>query len=363
MTQHDGPVRVSRFEWERLMMMSDLPEQDRFKLLALGIFMSSDGDRARPGSAGLAMFGPHEETWKKLLRRAVKAGWLVLVARGGARRGPGGTTIRRASVYAASVPEAVWERREEILGARPYRAPESLKEASETLFNGPEALKEAPRVPFNGPDSLKEAPDASFKESDASLKEAPGDTLQRSMKEAPESLKEASGGFEGSTAVLPHHVVTSRTSSSPDATANARVDSGGGGGTQQQDDPRLTAAALFLEKLPAPWTVGPKTARDLAPLLLDCATAQGWQPNGALTAKLTENPGGVTNYAAVLRARIADLPKKATARQHAGPAAVQPWCGHCGDGRTAARSNIHLRTTDDGRHCPECHPNATRSAS
>lgn len=210
MTEHDGPVRVSRFEWERLMMMSDLPQQDRFKLLALGIFMDSRGGSARPGNAGLAMFGPHEETWKKLLRRAVKDGWLILVRRGGARRGPGGTTIRRASVYAAAVPLEVWELREKLLGSWPYRAPgvegsadDSLKEASEAF---PADMTE-----------LKEAPMASFEDSDRPLEGSVNGLPSQVLKEAPEAL-------EGSPQGLPHHAVP--TSRSTTTAAGKPADSG-----------------------------------------------------------------------------------------------------------------------------------------
>ncbi|MBQ1118576.1 hypothetical protein, partial [Streptomyces sp. C3-3] len=112
---------VGRFEWERLMLMS-VPHPMNFKLLPLGVFMSADGGRVRPGNAGLALFGPHEKTWAKLLRWAVDEGWLVLVERGGARRGAGGTTVKRASVYAAAVPRDVWERRGGVLGAPPFRS-------------------------------------------------------------------------------------------------------------------------------------------------------------------------------------------------------------------------------------------------
>lgn len=75
MSDEKDPVRVGRFEWERLMLMS-VPHPTNFKLLPLGVFMSADGGRVRPGNASLAMFGPHEKTWAKLLRWAVAEGWL-----------------------------------------------------------------------------------------------------------------------------------------------------------------------------------------------------------------------------------------------------------------------------------------------
>lgn len=225
-----GAVRVGRFEWERLMLMS-VPHPMNFKLLPLGVFMSADGGRVRPGNAGLALFGPHEKTWAKLLRWAVDKGWLVLVERGGARRGAGGTTVKRASVYAAAVPRDVWERRGGVLGAPPFRsagfegsdvdAPDSLKGASDGPVPGADPLKGALTAPFNG--------------SDASTKGAPGDSLPESMKGAVGGFEGSDPGFEGSAQTLPHHVVPSRsssssTSSSPAGELSPAVTDGGGGG-------------------------------------------------------------------------------------------------------------------------------------
>lgn len=103
-----GPVRMGRFEWDRLMIMGGLPKEDRFKLLAVGLFMDLSGKGSLPSPAELAEFGLREAAWENLLRRAVDAGWL---------------TVIDTSVYAASVPREVWERRKGTLGAPPFRSP------------------------------------------------------------------------------------------------------------------------------------------------------------------------------------------------------------------------------------------------
>jgi hypothetical protein len=76
--------------------------------------------------------------------------------------------------------------------------------------------------------------------------------------------------------------------------------------------PQLQQAAAFLQQLPGRWAPGRKTARDLAPLLLEAAEAQGWQLDADLTAKLTEDLGPVRAYAGALKHRIEDLPRRAT---------------------------------------------------
>jgi hypothetical protein len=138
------------------------------------------------------------------------------------------------------------------------------------------------------------------------------------------------GWFSASSRVKttrPTPPTSSTTSSAPPSPSDpdAPLPEGGGRDEQQRKQTRLIHAAAFLEALPEPWTAGPKTARDLAPLLLEHATAQGWQPDDALIAKLTENPDGIHNYRAVLQTRIEDLPKRPTAK----PAATAPKCGEC----------------------------------
>lgn len=131
---------------------------------------------------------------------------------------------------------------------------------------------------------------------------------------------------------------------------------GGGGGDQQQE------AEAFLQSLPEPWAAGRKTARDLAPLLLERATEQGWQLDADLTVQLTKNATGVNNHRAVLRARIDDLPKKPTAKTRASPD-LPDWCTRCGDHfPEQAKTNAKFRTVN-GKPCKTCHPDHCKDAA
>ncbi|MGW6462578.1 hypothetical protein [Streptomyces rubiginosohelvolus] len=280
MSDDKDPVRVGRFDWERLVLMS-VPHPTNFKLLPLAVFMSADGGRVRPGNAGLAMFGPHEKTWAKLLRWAVNEGWLVLMERGGARRGAGGTTVKRASVYAAAVPQRVWERRMEILGAPPFRAAGFEGSGSDV------------------PDSLKGAPDGS----DEPLKGAPGDSLQGSTKgafgtfEGSDPIHEGSDpGFEGSAQTLPHHVVPSRSNSSSTSTTSgagapaetdtstevAVTDGGGGGGSSSFEEitNETQRAQTFVDSLPMPGRQARKQQLEDLPRRVLAAFQRGWSEGG-----------------------------------------------------------------------------------
>jgi hypothetical protein len=119
--------------------------------------------------------------------------------------------------------------------------------------------------------------------------------------------------------------------------------------------PEETAAAeRFLQTLPAPWNVGRQTARRQAPKLLDAARAQGWQLDKDLAAELTKNPGGVNNYSAVLKTRIADLPLRTVARPAASPSGspavrqARAMCACCG------RQSPDTVPVDGQPHCPDC---------
>lgn len=327
MTEHDGPVRVSRFEWERLMMMS-VPHPQNLKLLPIGIFMSADGGSARPGNTGLAMFGPHEKTWAKLLRWAVNEGWLLLVQRGGARRGPNGTTVVRASVYAASVPQLVWKQREEILGAPPFRAPgfegsapahapDALKGAP---GDSPELLKGAPCGSPDDPGSMKGALIAPFNGSDPSLKGAPWDSLPDPLKGAPGSFEGSDPSFEGSAQTLPHHVVTSSTSLS----------------------------------LPQ------QLVRDAN------VVAEDERENFINWIKKTHKPQGPAWWRKVAsNGDFTDLADAWRAQDTRPTSTLPPWCGHCGDRQPSAKTEASLRLIEDNhgnrRPCPDCHPKTVRN--
>ncbi len=116
------PVRVGRFEWERLMLSSCLPRPTKNTLLTLAVWMSAEGGRARPGHENLmAASGKKRSVISQHLNTAVRSGYLVEVFRGGHR---GKTAV--ASEYAASVPSDVFARRAEILEGRPWKRPEHI---------------------------------------------------------------------------------------------------------------------------------------------------------------------------------------------------------------------------------------------
>ncbi|MFT9670520.1 hypothetical protein ACMZ5F_11365 [Streptomyces rhizosphaericola] len=306
MSDDKDPVRVGRFDWERLMIMSDLPEPDRYKLLAVAIFMSADGSNVRPGNNGLAHFGPHADTWKKLLQRTTKAGWLLQMERGGARRGPNGTTIRRASVYAASVPKATWERRHEVLNSPPFRS---------AAFEGgvpsvSESGKGAPDAPLQEGDSLKGAPETPFKGADPVSKGAPSDPLQEEegateavlkgapgvSKGAPDGFEGGPQSFEGGTATPPHQAVSPSISSSSTSTTSgaglpadtntstevAVTEGGGGGGSSSLEEitNETQRAQAFVDSLPKPGQPPRKQQLEDLPRRVLAAFQRGWSEGG-----------------------------------------------------------------------------------
>lgn len=113
------PVRVGRFEWERLMLVSGLPRPARTTLLTLAVYMSTDGGSARPGLAALMVAsGRAKSTLVEHLAEATRAGYLEVVERGGFRR-----ASARATEYAATVPAEVFARREVLLSTPPWARP------------------------------------------------------------------------------------------------------------------------------------------------------------------------------------------------------------------------------------------------
>ncbi|MFE7648683.1 hypothetical protein [Streptomyces phaeoluteigriseus] len=386
MSDEKDPVRVGRFEWERLMLMS-VPHPTNFKLLPLGVFMSADGGRVRPGNAGLAQFGPHEKTWAKLLRWAVAEGWLTQVARGGARRGPNGTTIVRASVYAASVPQPVWERRMEILGAPPFRAagvegsaPDPLKGAP---VDSPEALKGASDGSLVGPDSLKGAQDAPFNAPDPSLKGAPEDSLPDPLKGAPDgfegsdpSFEGSVSGFEGSAQTLPHHVVLSSRSNSSSTSSTTSVaedvpeasaeptDGGGGGGIHslEESTKQCERVDAFLATLDFRGKAPGKRQRLELGQRVMVAFSAGWSEHGLKRYLDISDDPNVRSAAALYLHRLSDenLPDSGQAEAvAAGLPPIGPDCFHA----PGAATDASLRTAPLGGPCPDCHPDAVRQSS
>lgn len=98
-----------------------------------------------------------------------------------------------------------------------------------------------------------------------------------------------------------------------------------------------------LAQLGPEWTLSPGQRRRLAPMVT-AALASGWTP-AQLVDHLAANPDGVRSPAAVLAARLEDLPE---------PAAVTsrpPWCGDCDE-------TTRHRERRDGtiERCPSCNP-------
>lgn len=107
--------------------------------------------------------------------------------------------------------------------------------------------------------------------------------------------------------------------------------------TEAEEEPftqnQLDQAAAFLQQLPGRWAVGRRTARDLAPLLLEAVEAQAWNLDAELAAKLSEDLGPVRTYAGALKHRIEDLPRRprpATVGSGARPVAEElDLCDRC----------------------------------
>ncbi len=129
----------------------------------------------------------------------------------------------------------------------------------------------------------------------------------------------------------------------PDVTTESRSKVGpetAGGG-------RFDAAAMeVLAGLGPGWPLTQGQRRRLAPMVATALDA-GW-PRRALIEHLAANPDGVKSPAAVITARLHDLPHP----PGAGAVAERPdWCGNCDQ-------TTRHRERDDGRveRCPACHP-------
>lgn len=163
---------------------------------------------------------------------------------------------------------------------------------------------------------------------------------------SPDRLNAESVGSPDHTTNLPPKTTTSEPSAPP-ATPAAK---GGGGGSQQQE------AETFLAELPAPWTAGRRTARQLAQLLLEVTAEQGWRLDQELVTKLTANPGGVSNYNSVLRARIEDLPKRPTHKTRDSPRpAVRPMPKWCEDIDCDEETRLRHGTVNGFPYSGPCH--------
>ncbi|MGA5820856.1 hypothetical protein ACPC54_23685 [Kitasatospora sp. NPDC094028] len=134
-------------------------------------------------------------------------------------------------------------------------------------------------------------------------------------------------------------------------------------GTEEEagSSPELNRALLFLQRLPAPWMLGPKDAEQLAPQLLEAATRLGWSLDDALAARLCANPEGIKSYAAVLeKDRIPNLIPHQVVHGRRGD--LPPACQPCLDENPHAAHNPRWRTRN-GQPCPTCHPGARPAAA
>lgn len=106
-------------------------------------------------------------------------------------------------------------------------------------------------------------------------------------------------------------------------------------------------AIEVLTGLGPAWPLSPNQRRRLTPKVAE-ALESGWT-TALLIEHLGANPEGVKSPAAVLAARLDDLPKPGRA-----PAERSPWCGVCDE-------TTRHRERDDGRieRCPSCHPRRT----
>ncbi|MPY99978.1 MAG: hypothetical protein GEU97_18710 [Actinophytocola sp.] len=130
----------------------------------------------------------------------------------------------------------------------------------------------------------------------------------------------------------------------PDATVEPRSPAGsdtdgGGGGFD-------TAAMEVLAGLGPDWPLTHGQRRRLTPMIATALDA-GWRRH-ALIEHLAANPDGVKSPAAVLAARLHDLPRPFGA---SGGTERPDWCGNCDQ-------TTRHRERDDGRveRCPACHP-------
>lgn len=122
-SDHGDRVRIGKFDWQRLMLLSQLPFSTKAILMMISVYMSEDGGNVRPGLENLTILtGRSRRQCIDHLGAAVEAGYLEQVERGGYRGAHHG---RRASVYAATVPKAIHADAGRLLALPPFRRAES----------------------------------------------------------------------------------------------------------------------------------------------------------------------------------------------------------------------------------------------
>lgn len=268
------PVRVGRFEWERLMLMSPLPRATKTILLALGVFMSEDGGDARPGLENLAIAtGRGRSVLIEHLAVAVAAGYLYVVERGGFRG-----KSARATEYAAVAPKQVWVDRERILRAPPWRR----------------AREDRPTSGNPDVDRHDERPE------NRTLVHDEGPVFEN---EGPVFASRTSGKSDPTTQL--HHAPNT-TSPLPPVVPDAPSSAGTGEGEgfpDQTPNPHQTQAARLTEPYANRMRAGQRIDLETQ---IAAALARGWSPED-LERDLAARHNGLNDLGAGLIARIRNL--------------------------------------------------------
>ena len=151
---------------------------------------------------------------------------------------------------------------------------------------------------------------------------------------------------------------------------------------QEFSEPEKQAASNVLQSLPGePWNkVGPVEADNLALLLLERMTKQGWPkvtelPDSGMATLvecLTSNPGGIDNPVRILRTkRIPNLWRyrptgtSSSSRGTSG-SSLPPWCGKCNQGIKPSHVFERMVPLPDGSDdvdCPACHPRKVNAST
>lgn len=194
-----------------------------------------------------------------------------------------------------------------------------------------------------------------------------------SPKQRNESLGSAEQKVLGSAERLEagsHGSAEHRTNPPPKTTTSAPSDppatspTEGGGGSE------LERAEQFLQDLPDAWACGRRTAKRLAPQLLERIHEKGWSLDFELERELTKNPGGIARFEAVLPRRIDDLRKRPSNRSaRDSPAqslrSLPTWCES-----EDCNPHTRMRTEPGGPNgypvsepCKACHPDMIKDTA
>jgi hypothetical protein len=136
---------------------------------------------------------------------------------------------------------------------------------------------------------------------------------------------------------------------------------GGGGSIDQDENPHNDKARRVLASLPASHQPGRGGGGKLTAAVAELL-ALGW-PEDALRIKLAADlPPSVSHLTGLLIKRLPDPVEYQRALAPTAAANGLPhWCGYCGNGGDAARTNVKFRRKN-GDWCPDCHPDMVKDA-